>query len=192
VWVLNLQTPASSTHALRLLLEATSGRELCREEINPAAVPTPTPVWPTTEFGASRPPEADRGERWVEVNLAEQTVTAWEGNTPVRRMYASTGTAEHPTVTGRFHIYWKLTVTTMTGPGYSIPGVPHVMYFYEGYALHGAYWHFNFGTPISHGCVNLTLGDAAWLFDWTKPELPADAGSVQATVCNPGTLVVVH
>ena len=49
---------------------------------------------------------------------------------------------------------------------YDLPNVPYVMYFYRGYGLHGTYWHNNFGTPMSHGCVNLTLADAKWLYEW--------------------------
>ena len=53
----------------------------------------------------------------------------------------------------------------MAGPGYYLPDVPYVMYFYESYGLHGTYWHHNFGTPMSHGCINFTIADAGWLFD---------------------------
>jgi lipoprotein-anchoring transpeptidase ErfK/SrfK len=55
------------------------------------------------------------------------------------------------------------------GDYYKLPNVTNVMYFYAGYALHGAYWHRNFGQPMSHGCVNLTLDDAAWLYQWSPP-----------------------
>ncbi|MGQ9683954.1 MAG: L,D-transpeptidase [Anaerolineae bacterium] len=192
VWLLGLRTQGSRTHGLRLFLDATTGDELCREEVDPNSLPEPRPINIAEPTADGRPPEAARGERWIEVSLGQQMVYAWEGETVVRRMYASTGTAQHPTVTGWFRIYLKMPVTTMTGPGYSIPHVPHVMYFHEGYALHGAYWHFSFGTPMSHGCVNLSLADAAWLFDWTSPPMPADTYSITATVCNPGTLVIVH
>ncbi|HLE03507.1 MAG TPA: L,D-transpeptidase, partial [Anaerolineales bacterium] len=78
----------------------------------------------------------------------------------------STGTAIHPTVTGQFRVYIKLASTTMAGPGYYLTGVPWVMYFYRGYGLHGTYWHNNFGTPMSHGCVNLTIPDSEWLYNF--------------------------
>ena len=55
----------------------------------------------------------------------------------------------------------------MSGPGYSVPNVPHTMFFFRGYSIHGTYWHNNFGTPMSHGCVNLNLTDAKWLYEWT-------------------------
>lgn len=60
----------------------------------------------------------------------------------------------------------------MSGPGYYLPDVPYVMYFYRGYGLHGTYWHNNFGVPMSHGCVNLRTEDAAWLFDWASVGTP--------------------
>jgi lipoprotein-anchoring transpeptidase ErfK/SrfK len=54
----------------------------------------------------------------------------------------------------------------MSGPGYNLPNVPYTMYFYRGYAIHGTYWHNNFGSPMSHGCVNLATPDAQWLYNW--------------------------
>ena len=106
------------------------------------------------------------GTRWIDVDLSEQTVRAYAGNSAVRAMVVSTGTSRYPTPPGRFRIYAKYASTTMSGPGYYLTGVPHTMYFYRGYALHGTYWHNNFGTPMSHGCINLTRADAAWLYSW--------------------------
>ena len=71
-------------------------------------------------------------------------------------------------------------------------GGPWVMYFNEGGALHGAYWHDAFGRRRSHGCVNLAPRDAAWLFDWTSPDLPPGWQGVLPTRTEPGTLVVVR
>jgi lipoprotein-anchoring transpeptidase ErfK/SrfK len=110
---------------------------------------------------------ADEG-RWIDVDLSAQQVTAFEGATPVRTFVVSTGTWAHPTVTGQFRIWIKLRATAMSGPGYYLPGVPYTMYFYRGYALHGTYWHSNFGTPMSHGCVNLRTSDAEWLFGFAS------------------------
>lgn len=56
----------------------------------------------------------------------------------------------------------------MTGPDYYLPDVPYTMYFYKGYGIHGTYWHDNFGTPMSHGCVNMRTSEAAWLFDFAS------------------------
>jgi LysM repeat protein len=106
------------------------------------------------------------GAKWIDVDLSSQTTRAYQGNTLVRSMVVSTGVSYYPTPPGRFTIYAKYPSYTMSGPGYYLPGVPHTMFFYKGYALHGTYWHSNFGTPMSHGCINLTQGDAAWLYSW--------------------------
>jgi lipoprotein-anchoring transpeptidase ErfK/SrfK len=152
-------------------------------------VPSPTPVPPTP---VPSPTPIYATQKWIEVDLSDQSLVAWEGNVPVMWMTVSTGLPGTPTVVGSFHIYQKLVSTRMVGPGYDLPNVPHTMYFYLGYALHGAYWHNNFGHPMSHGCVNLSLPDAERLFNWATPVLPAGAWSVYATASNPGSLVVVH
>jgi LysM repeat protein len=107
------------------------------------------------------------GGKWIDVDLSSQSVRAYQGNTAVRSMIVSTGISIYPTPTGTFRVYAKYPSVTMSGPGYYLPGVPHTMYFYAGYALHGTYWHSNFGHPMSHGCINLTKADAAWLYSWT-------------------------
>ena len=106
------------------------------------------------------------GYRYIEINLSNQTLTAWQGGTAMLHTSVSTGTSRTPTVTGRFPIYMKLSSQHMTGPGYSLPGVPWVMYFYQGYAIHGTYWHNNFGTPMSHGCINMRTNEAEFLYSW--------------------------
>jgi lipoprotein-anchoring transpeptidase ErfK/SrfK len=126
------------------------------------------------------------------VDLTQQQLTAYQGNTPVFEATVSTGLPNTPTVVGQFRIYWKLSAVDMAGPGYYLPDVPYTMYFHGGYALHGTYWHSSFGQPMSHGCVNLRTEDAAWLFEWADPSLPAGTGSVRSNNSNPGTLVVVH
>jgi lipoprotein-anchoring transpeptidase ErfK/SrfK len=105
-------------------------------------------------------------ERWIDVSLSEQRVYAYEGDVIVNSFLVSTGVAQTPTVTGNYKIYVKVRVQDMSGPGYYLRDVPYVMFFYEDYGLHGTYWHNNFGTPMSRGCVNLTIDDAAWLFNW--------------------------
>jgi hypothetical protein len=110
---------------------------------------------------------ADEG-RWIDVNLGQQLLTAYDGSTPIMHFVISSGTASTPTVTGQFRIWVKLSTTDMNGPGYSLEDVPFTMYFYQGYGLHGTYWHDNFGTPMSHGCVNLRTPDASWLFDFAS------------------------
>lgn len=108
------------------------------------------------------------GERWIDVNLSQQMTYAYEGDTLINSFLVSTGTWQTPTVTGTYRIYVKLRSTLMTGPGYYLPDVPYTMYFYKGYGLHGTYWHSNFGTPMSHGCVNLYTPNAEWLFGWAS------------------------
>lgn len=106
------------------------------------------------------------GTKWIEVDLSSQTLTAYAGDTPVYSALVSTGLPRTPTVTGEYRIYAKYRSAPMSGPGYYLPNVPYIMYFYRGYALHGAYWHNNFGQPMSHGCVNLRVSDAEWLYNW--------------------------
>ena len=108
------------------------------------------------------------GERWIDVDLTNQAVYAYEGETVVNSFIVSTGTWLTPTVTGQYKIYVKIRSGNMHGPGYFLPDVPYIMYFYKGYGLHGTYWHNNFGTPMSHGCVNLRTDEAAWLFNWAS------------------------
>jgi lipoprotein-anchoring transpeptidase ErfK/SrfK len=109
-----------------------------------------------------------RANRWVDVDVRSQRASAYQGDKVVKEFVVSTGTAYFPTVIGQFHIYRKYQYSDMYGPGYYLPSVPFVMYFYEGYALHGVYWHHKFGTPWSRGCVNFTVEDAQWLFDFTS------------------------
>jgi lipoprotein-anchoring transpeptidase ErfK/SrfK len=108
------------------------------------------------------------GERWIDVDLTNQKVRAYEGDQVVQTFTVSTGTWRTPTVTGQYDIWIKLRVDDMKGPGYDLRDVPYVMYFYKGYGLHGTYWHNNFGTPMSHGCVNLQTDDAAWLYEFAS------------------------
>ncbi|MEN4042749.1 MAG: L,D-transpeptidase family protein [Anaerolineaceae bacterium] len=116
------------------------------------------------------------GARWIEVDIAHQTVRAWEGDELVRSFLVSTGRPRTPTVRGQFHIWVKLLYDDMRGPGYDLRDVPYVMYFHKGYGLHGTYWHNDFGTPRSAGCVNLRTEDARWLYHFAEV----------------GTLVEVH
>ncbi|MGC9346660.1 MAG: LysM peptidoglycan-binding domain-containing protein [Anaerolineae bacterium] len=125
-----------------------------------------TPTQPPTSQPAPNPGAGAGGGKWIDINLSAQRVTAYQGQTAVYSALASTGLPGTPTVVGTFRIYVKYLSTPMSGPGYYLPNVPHTMYFYRGYGIHGAYWHNNFGTPMSHGCVNLSLPDAAWFYSW--------------------------
>ena len=127
-------------------------------------LPTDTPIpWPTdTSISYS----SGGGEHWIDVDLSDQMLYAYEGNTIVASFLVSTGVPAFPTVTGQYHIYIKLVSTLMVGDNYYLPDVPYTMYFYKGYGIHGTYWHNNFGHPMSHGCVNMYTPDAEWLFYW--------------------------
>lgn len=108
------------------------------------------------------------GKRWIEVDLTNQTLTAWQGDVPVMFTAISSGRSGTPTVTGRFTIGTRYKAQRMTGPGYDLPNVPWVMYFHQSYAIHGAYWHNNFGVPMSHGCVNMRPNEAEMLYNWAS------------------------
>lgn len=129
-------------------------------------IPLGAPAAGSTKELATAPAD---GRRWIEVNLSDQTLIAWQGDVAVMHTTISSGLPATPTVTGRFRIGTKYSSQRMTGPGYDLPGVPWVMYFYGGYAIHGAYWHNNFGSPMSHGCVNVEPGEAQLLYDWAPP-----------------------
>ena len=124
--------------------------------------PSNTPFQPATEV----PYYSTGGVHWIDVDLSQQMLYAYEGDTIVASFLVSTGVAAFPTVVGQFHVYLKFEYTDMAGPGYYLPDVPYTMYFYRGYGIHGTYWHSNFGTPMSHGCVNMYTPDAEWLFYW--------------------------
>ncbi|MBM3181579.1 MAG: L,D-transpeptidase [Chloroflexi bacterium] len=130
--------------------------------------PTPEYVAPTAAPYVPAQAAGSGGERWIDVNLSEQRVYAYEGDTIVNSFIVSTGTWQTPTVTGKYKIWIKLRSAKMSGPGYYLPDVPFIMYFYKGYGLHGTYWHNNFGTPMSRGCVNLTIPDAEWLYGFAS------------------------
>jgi hypothetical protein len=153
------------------------------------------------------PPPVDLGpnERWLDVNLATQTAVAFEGTRAVYATLISSGKEsddkdkDHRTPTGEWRIREKHVTTTMDGDGsaagdlpYSIEDVPYVQYFYRSYAVHGAFWHANYGSEMSHGCVNLSPLDAKWMFMFTEPHLPEGWHGVWATAAHPGSRVVVH
>jgi lipoprotein-anchoring transpeptidase ErfK/SrfK len=120
------------------------------------------------------------GAEEIVVSLGAQRLWAYEGDEMVLTTLVSTGTAETPEVAtpiGHWQILVKLPMETMTGTidgkPYEVDDVPYVMYFTnEGHALHGTYWHNNFGTPMSHGCVNLPMDVAEWMFRWAPEGTP--------------------
>jgi lipoprotein-anchoring transpeptidase ErfK/SrfK len=140
---------------------------------------------------------ANGEEKWIEVSLAQQMLRAWEGNNIVMEFSISSG-KWYPTPKGTYNIWYKTRSQTMKGGSkdlgtyYNLPNVPHNMFFYKGYAVHGAYWHNNFGNPMSHGCVNAPLDKVGSLFEWTGPVVPSGKNVVRASNENPGTKVFVH
>ena len=145
------------------------------------------------------PHDIGEHEKWIDVNLKRQTLVAYEGHTPVFATIFSSGRNEHETTPGVFRIKEKHITSTMDGNAdkaadgpYSIEDVPYIEYFNGGYALHGAFWHSEFGHVKSHGCVNLAPWDAKGLFGWTEPLLPEGWHAIFATKEHPGTRVIVH
>jgi len=144
-------------------------------------------------------------ERWIDVDLSTQTLVAFVGTRPVYATLISSGKEskdkekDHRTPTGEWRIREKHLTTTMDGDGsaagdlpYSIEDVPYVEYFYRAYALHGAFWHSNYGVQMSHGCVNLAPLDAKWLYFFTGPDARAGFHGMWARPEGSGTRVVIH
>ncbi|MBI9048491.1 MAG: L,D-transpeptidase [Anaerolineaceae bacterium] len=131
--------------------------------------PTPTPTnTPTHTFTPtlSIPEAAALEDRWINIVISEQKVYAYEGTKMVNFFIVSTGDSDHPTIPGEYRVNIKYVTDDMAGPGYYLYDVPYVMYYHNGFAIHGTYWHTNFGTPASHGCTNMRPEDAEWLFNW--------------------------
>ncbi len=140
-----------------------------------------------------RPPQVKAGERWIHVSLQDWTLVAYEGDRPVFATLISRG---WKTPRGYFRVTRKLAISTLrfqTRSGvYEAEAVPWVVYFKPHYAFHSAYWHDGFGDRASHGCVNLSPSDARWIFEWTRPALPAGWYQVHASPADPGTHVLIE
>jgi lipoprotein-anchoring transpeptidase ErfK/SrfK len=135
--------------------------------------------------------------------LKLEALVSYEGDKPVYATLVSTGRTssnkeqDHRTPTGSFRIQAKHVASTMDGDvasdgPYSIEDVPWIMYFQGSYALHGAFWHTNFGHVQSHGCVNLAPNDARNMFNWTEPLVPEGWHGVFAGDSKAGTRVIVR
>lgn len=135
--------------------------------------------------------------KWIEIDLSDQTLIAHEDGRVSYQFLVSTG-KWGATPTGVFRIWTKMRYCLMAGGSrekhtyYYLPNVPFTMYFYKDYALHGTYWHNNFGQPMSHGCVNLATPDAEKLFYWAHPEIDENVWIVYPTQDDPGTPVIIH
>jgi lipoprotein-anchoring transpeptidase ErfK/SrfK len=122
---------------------------------------------------AARP--KDSSEKWVSIDLFEKVLTAYDGDKMVFATLVSPGLPEWQTNVGVFKVWKRLTTAPMSGAMgqpdfYSLPAVPYVMYFDNDISLHGTYWHDGYGFNHSHGCVNLSISDAHWLFNWTTSD----------------------
>lgn len=144
--------------------------------------------------------QTTQGEKHIYVDLATQTLTAYQGDTLFMTAKVSTG-KWFETPTGEFTIWEKVRSTKMSGGEgadyYNLPNVPYVMFFSgsgiaasRGFGLHGAYWHNNFGHPMSHGCVNMREVDAKKLYEWATPV--SSGNYTPATVDNPGTKITIY
>jgi LysM repeat protein len=116
-------------------------------------------------------PQVGTGRELV-VDISQQSAYAYEDGELIHAAIVSTGLPATPTVTGSFSVTRKYQSQTMSGPGYYLPGVEWVMYFYAAYAFHTAYWHDNFGQPMSHGCVNMRNEDAKFFYDFADIGTP--------------------
>jgi hypothetical protein len=141
------------------------------------------------------------GEHWLDVNITKQTIVAYDGEKAVYATLVSTGEAglEDPktskaTTRGIFRVHAKHVAATMdsdvVGEEFELRDIPYVQYFEGSYALHAAYWHDDFGTPRSHGCINLAPEDAKFLFGFTKPDVPPGFHSAETALT--GSVVFVH
>jgi lipoprotein-anchoring transpeptidase ErfK/SrfK len=146
---------------------------------------------------------ASTEEKRIEIDLTNQRLYAYEGERKVFDFIVSTGKWGR-TPTGVFKIWIKLRSTKMEGGSqelgtyYYLPNVPYVMYFYNdqihkwrGYGIHGTYWHDNFGTPMSHGCINMRTEEVQQLYYWATPDLEGKS-SIKATDENQGTTIVIY
>ncbi|MEK9200482.1 MAG: L,D-transpeptidase [Patescibacteria group bacterium] len=136
-------------------------------------------------------------EKWIEIDLSEQKLTAHQGDSIFLTTLISSGLS-NKTPTGEYTIWYKIASTKMEGGNklngsyYYLPNVPFSMFFKGDYGIHGTYWHNNFGQPMSHGCVNTPTDMARRIFYWADPKLPEGKLLVRATDANPGTRVVIH
>ncbi len=136
----------------------------------------------TDVLGAS----TSAGDKHIYVDLSAQRLYAFQRDTQVMETFIASGKWD-PTPVGNFHVWEKLTATRMAGgsgaDAYDLPNVPWVMYFYQDFGLHGAYWHNNFGHAMSHGCVNMRIVDAHALYDWADGPTANQPGTA-VSVCN--------
>ncbi len=127
----------------------------------------------------------------IEISLADQLLIAFEGDKPVFTTRISGGVGgDRATPRGNHRIIFKTPSRHMVGDDYNLPGVSFDSYFWGSVAIHGAYWHNDFGRPRSHGCVNVPPEAAKWVFRWTVPVFPYHRDGIRAR--EGGTPVIVY
>jgi hypothetical protein len=147
---------------------------------------------------APAPALLEPGERWIDIDLDNQILVAFEGDVAVYSTMVSTGGKETPTDTGIYRMWLKESEADMKGLNgedpYSVATVPWTQFFSpeKGFALHTAYWHDQFGIKRSHGCVNLAPRDARWLYFWSDPQVPPGWTMAAGVVEAPGSIVRVR
>ncbi len=147
---------------------------------------------------APPPPHLEPHERWIDIDLDTQILVAFEGETAVYATLVSSGTKDTPTETGVYRMWLKESEADMKGLSgespYSVATVPWTQFFFpeKGLAVHTAYWHDQFGTKKSHGCVNLAPRDARWLYFWSDPVVPPGWTMTAGVVEAPGSIVRVR
>ncbi|MDY7015233.1 MAG: L,D-transpeptidase, partial [Cyanobacteriota bacterium] len=137
-------------------------------EFSPAPIlAQPSPAQITQQIDRLK----NSNQHWIEINLTTQRLVAWQGNVPVFAVIIATGKPATPTEPGIFRIANKQPQARLRGSGFDVPDVPSVLY-YNGGAIHGAYWIRRFGRPISHGTVYMAADRAQWLYDWAAVGTP--------------------
>ncbi|WP_394214544.1 L,D-transpeptidase [Brachybacterium vulturis] len=160
-------------------LEAAFESTTVEAEVERVDAPEPEKDEEKTEDGEeSTVPANPTGEKWIDVDLSQKTVTAYVGDTPVWGPRAMVdGKPGNETVTGTYEIYLRYDLQDMTNAAYYpedhpkyylTEDVPWVQYFHRGFGFHGAPWRSSFGYSGSHGCINMPVSDAKWLYDWAS------------------------
>jgi lipoprotein-anchoring transpeptidase ErfK/SrfK len=149
--------------------------------------PTATPRWVSERYLP-----LPVTEKWIEVDVSNQKLRAFNGETLVFSATISTGSNINQSSLGKYRLTQKEATRLLTGPGYYLPDVPWVMEINRDLMLLGAYWQDSWGVPSTYGSINLKPADAKWLYDWTSPSVPAGQQSILATAQDQGTWVIIH
>jgi len=130
-------------------------------------------------------------DKWILISIGEQQLVCLEDDVPVFQTRVASGVHDRATPLGEFRVFLKRHASRMTGDDYDLPGVAFPVYFTRsGVAIHGTYWHNDYGQRHSHGCVNVTNEAAQWIFRWAEPQVPYTSHNLQVSG-DAGTRVVV-